>query len=128
DIQQVIDQLSSADPDFHAEVRQMENSKMKHLQHVPMLTDAEEPLVGTLTSVIQQVTGREPQLSTRRGWTDGGLLSHYLKIPTVICGPGDISYSHSKNEKIAIEQLVQAVEIYVQTAIQFCGTAGEGSK
>lgn len=122
EIQAVIEQLAAEDPEFCAELTFMKENAMATLAHVPMMTDPSEEVVTTLTQSITSVTGRTPAMSTRRGWTDGGLLSHYLGIPTVICGPGDISYSHAKNERIAVEQLVQAVEIYVQTAIRFCGT------
>ncbi|MFP3388062.1 M20 family metallopeptidase [Brevibacillus sp. SIMBA_040] len=121
EIQAVIDQLAAEDPEFRAELTFMEENAMTKLAHVPMMTDPSDEVVSTLTKSITNVTGRTPTMSTRRGWTDGGLLSHYLGIPTVICGPGDISYSHAKNERIAVEQLVQAVEIYVQTAVRFCG-------
>lgn len=121
EIQAVIDQLAAEDPEFRAELTFMEENAMTTLAHVPMMTDPSDEVVSTLTQSIASVTGRTPTMSTRRGWTDGGLLSHYLGIPTVICGPGDISYSHAKNERIAVEQLVQAVEIYVQTAVRFCG-------
>ena len=121
EIQAVIDQLAAEDPEFRAELTFMEENAMTKLAHVPMMTDPSDEVVSTLTQSIASVTGRTPTMSTRRGWTDGGLLSHYLGIPTVICGPGDISYSHAKNERIAVEQLVQAVEIYVQTAVRFCG-------
>ncbi len=117
----VINRLETEDPDFLAELQIMENSKMKELYHVPMITDQNSEIVTSLTKTIREVTGSDPEISTRRGWTDGGLLSSYLNIPTVICGPGDISYSHSKNEKISVQQLVEAVEIYVGTAMKFCG-------
>lgn len=121
EIQEVIDRLAAEDPAFHAKMALMESNAMKHLSHVPMMTAHDHAIIASLTRSVERVTGRTPGMSTRRGWTDGGLLSHYLGIPTVICGPGDISYSHSKNERIAVQQLVQAVEIYVETAIRFCG-------
>jgi len=121
EIQAVIDKLSAEDPQFQAKLTLMPENVMNRLHHVPMLTDPDHEIVTTLAGVVEEVTGRKPEVSTKRGWTDGGLLSHYLGIPTVICGPGDISYSHSKNERIAVAQLVQAVEIYVQTAMRFCG-------
>jgi len=121
EIQEVIDRLAAEDPQFHTSIKLMESNAMKHLSHVPMMTAPDHAIVAAVTQAVECVTDRKPSMSTRRGWTDGGLLSHYLGIPTIICGPGDISYSHSKNERIAVQELVQAVEIYVETAIQFCG-------
>ncbi|WP_164985274.1 M20 family metallopeptidase [Ammoniphilus sp. CFH 90114] len=120
EIQAVINRLSGEDASFQATCRPMAANQMNHLYHVPMLTDPKDPLVHVLHNSIRKVTSHNPKISTKRGWTDGGLISHYAKIPTVICGPGDIAYSHSRNEKIEIKQLEHAVRIYLQTAIDFC--------
>jgi len=47
-------------------------------------------------------------------------LSHFAGIPTVVTGPGDISYSHTKDERIPIKHLVDYVEIYCKIAEEFC--------
>ncbi len=125
EIQEIIEEIAQEDPDFKATVQQMDNSTLTHLYHVPMITDPDESVVKTVTNAIKAVVKKEPELSTRRGWTDGGLISHYANIPTVICGPGDISYSHSKNERIPIEQVQEAVEVYLKTAYDFCGSEGK---
>ncbi len=125
EIQEIIDDLKLQDPEFQATIRQMDENIMNHLYHVPMLTNPGEEIVKTLVSTLRETLNKEPILSTRRGWTDGGLLSYYGKIPTVICGPGDISYSHSKNERIPVQQLVDAVDVYLKVACAFCGLENE---
>ena len=39
--------------------------------------------------------------------TEGGLFSQQLKIPTVVCGPGNMDQGHQPNEYIEISELVK---------------------
>lgn len=39
----------------------------------------------------------------------------HLGFPTVICGPGDLGQAHSNAEFVSTEQLIHAVEIYLET-------------
>ncbi|KUO49871.1 MAG: acetylornithine deacetylase [Desulfitibacter sp. BRH_c19] len=120
EIEEIITELKQAVPGLDIRLILMECGKMEHLNHVPMITDENESIVQTVINNVKLVTKRNPACTTRRGWTDAGLLNFYRNIPTIICGCGDISFSHSKNEQISIEQLIQAVQIYTLTAIDFC--------
>ena len=120
EIQEFITELKNSVPGLDIRLKLMECGKMQSLHHVPMLTNENESIVQTVIKNVKLVTKKNPTCTTRRGWTDAGLLNFYRSIPTIICGCGDISYSHSKNEQIPIEQLVQAVQIYTLTAIDFC--------
>ncbi|MGY0615652.1 acetylornithine deacetylase [Vibrio sp. FJH11] len=40
--------------------------------------------------------------------TEGGLFSQQLKIPTLVCGPGNMEQGHKPNEYITYEQLEKA--------------------
>ncbi|MHA2938853.1 acetylornithine deacetylase [Vibrio sp. RC27] len=42
--------------------------------------------------------------------TEGGLFSHHLGIPTVVCGPGSMNQGHKPDEYIHGEQLVKCEE------------------
>lgn len=120
EIQEFINELKNSVPGLDVHLKLMECGKMQNLHHVPMLTNENESIVQTVIKNVKLVTKKNPNCTTRRGWTDAGLLNFYRNIPTIICGCGDISYSHSKNEQISIEQLVQAVQLYTLTAIDFC--------
>lgn len=119
--QQIIDELHDEDPAFKAVLRRMPENVMKYLDHIPMDTAEDAQIVQDVTDAISAVIGARPKITTRRGWTDAGLLSGYGGIPTVVCGPGDISFSHAKNEQIEVQSLVKAVEVYALTAMKFCG-------
>lgn len=117
--QELIDELSALDPEFSAEITRMPNN-MLTLDHLPLATDLEEPIVLSLKKAMEIVLEKKPVMSTKRGWTDASLISNYAHIPTVVYGPGHIAYSHTRNEKVAISELVEAVEVYFLTALDFC--------
>lgn len=119
ELQDIIDELKAEDPQFDARLIRMENNFLT-LDHVYLTTKPEEAIVQATIQALEEVTGEEAKMTRRRGWTDGALLSHFGKIPTVITGPGNISYSHTKDERIAIQHLVDYVEIYCAIAERFC--------
>ncbi len=121
--QGIIDQLKKEDESFSAEIRRMENN-MLTLDHLPLATSLEDPITRSLTRALGTVLEKEPTLSTKRGWTDASLLFNFGKIPTIVYGPGNISYSHTKNEQVAVQELKEAVEVYFLTAADFCGVEG----
>ncbi|GAB6085964.1 M20 family metallopeptidase [Alkaliphilus crotonatoxidans] len=116
----IINSIKAEDPDFEAEIRRMPNN-MLTLDHLYLITSPGEPIARAVKEAIQSVIGREPDITRQRGWTDAALLSNFGKIPTVVYGPGKIGYSHTKDERIAISELVDAVEIYGKIIQNFCG-------
>lgn len=118
--QDIIESLKAEDPEFDAEIIRMPNN-MLTLDHLYLITPTDHPIVTTLRASIEEVINREPSITRRRGWTDAALLSNYGDIPTVVFGPGDISYSHTKDERVKISELVDAVDIYSRVIEKFCG-------
>lgn len=118
--QKILDELALEDPTFKAELRRMPENLMNHYDHVPLCTDESEKIVISLKDALRKIRKTEPTITTRRGWTDAGLFSTVGKIPTVVFGPGDISFAHSRSEQIRIDDLVQGVEVYLQTIYNFC--------
>lgn len=118
--QDVIDALKEEDPDFDAELIRMEENFLT-LDHLYLMTDPKDPIVLSTKNAIRKVTGREPEITRRRGWTDAALLSNFAKIPTVVTGPGNIAYSHTKDERVEIKHLIDYVDVYGKIAMEFCG-------
>lgn len=116
----IIESFKVEDPDFDAEIIRMPNN-MLTLDHVYLMTDPDEAIVTTVRESIKEVINKDPLITRRRGWTDAALLSNYGNIPTVVFGPGDISYSHTKDERVKISELADAVEIYSRVIEKFCG-------
>lgn len=119
ELQEIIDELKMEDSKFDAELIRMENNFLT-LDHLYLMTPPDDPIVIATKNAIRQVIKREPEITKRRGWTDAALLSNFANISTVITGPGDIAYSHTKDERIPIKHLVDYVEIYCKIAEEFC--------
>lgn len=118
--QDIIDALSKEDPEFKAEIIRMETNLMEEFDHAPLIAQPDSEIAKTVYNVLKEFNNKEPNIEKRRGWTDAGVLSTYGKIPTVVTGPGDLKYSHAKDEKIPVIDLVNYVEIYTQIAEKFC--------
>ncbi|KKM09662.1 acetylornithine deacetylase [Clostridiales bacterium PH28_bin88] len=121
--EKILEEMASVDPQFHAVIRRMPENMMQHFDHIPLETAENNLIVKAVTEAVNEVTGEQPRITTRRGWTDAALLAGIAHIPTVVCGPGDILFSHSKNEHIEITDLMKAVHIYSLTAMKFCGVS-----
>lgn len=119
--QEIIDRLHEEDPQFKATLTRMPNSQMKHLAHAPLIPSPESEIVQTVVSVLKEFLGEEPEISTKRGWTDAGVLSSYGNIPTVVCGPGKLAFSHTKDEHTPVDHLYHFVSLYAEIAARFCG-------
>lgn len=119
ELEDIIADIKKEDKDFDAEIIRMENNFLT-LDHLYLMTPHDDPIVTATRNSLSNVIGSEPNITRRRGWTDAALLSNFGGIPTVITGPGDISYSHTKDEKVAIKHLIDYVEIYSKIAEEFC--------
>jgi len=42
----------------------------------------------------------------------------HLKVPMIICGPGDARLAHQPNEHVEITKLVQAAKIFTLAAVK----------
>lgn len=118
--QDIIDELKAEDPKFDAEIRRIPEN-MLTLDHLYLMTPPDAPIVSAVKESLKKITEKEPEITRRRGWTDAALLSNYAGIPTVVCGPGNISYSHTKDERVAIKDLVNMVKVYIEVIKKFCG-------
>jgi len=75
--------------------------------------------VQLLFSTFSEVLGREAQTIVWPSVSDSGWFAEY-GIPVVICGPGKLEHAHSINEKIEIEQIMDAVKLYAAMILEFC--------
>jgi len=116
--EQLLEELANEHEGFRGEVRR-NLTGINKLEHVPFHIDREHFSVRMLEEHIYRVKGEYPEKKAFQGWTDGSLLSHFGKIPTVIFGPGNIADAHSKNEKIAVKDLEDAALIYGLTALKW---------
>lgn len=117
--QDIIDCIHSEDPEFVAEIVRIPDNMltMDHLYH---FTPPSEDIVKAVFSALRKNLRTEPKITTRHGWTDAALLSNYGGIPTVVTGPGDLSYAHTRDERVPIKDLIDYTQIYYDIALEFC--------
>ena len=60
-----------------------------------------------------ELSGREPEYTGIRYFTDGSLIIPTDKKPFVILGPGEPEDCHITDEKIDLAQILEAVKIYL---------------
>ncbi|MDP3386852.1 MAG: M20 family metallopeptidase [Eubacteriales bacterium] len=114
-------ELTENDSEFKCSMKVMDVSVMKEgYVHEAMEIDKDHALVEALLKSSDLIGHHTPAITYFSAWTDGGLLSHYAKIPTLVCGPGDLETAHSKDEFIDKKQLTLAVKTYALAALKFC--------
>ncbi len=119
--QDILYALAKEDPQFKVSLKVMEESLMKEgYVHEALDTDEEQEIVKICQNQVEIIFGEKKELRFFSAWTDGGLLSKYAHIPTVILGPGELESAHSKIEHLEVETLIPATRIYAGIILEFC--------
>jgi len=67
----------------------------------------------------QEVMGEMPGVRGFSGFTDARFYVNQFSIPTLIFGPGGTDQSHTTDESVEVEALIQAAHIYGLIVIKF---------
>lgn len=119
--QNIIDNLSSQIKDFKCQMKIMDDSIMKEgYVHEAMEIPSEHKLVKIIEAETEIATGKKAELSFFPAWSDGGIISGYAGIPSLVFAPGDVTSAHSANENINLEEAWKSIEIYTNTITQYC--------
>ena len=108
-VEDLIAELSRRIPDFKASVK-VANDR------APVETSPNDPMVQSFYDVVAEVAGERPVPKGVRYYTDAVAFVPVLKIPMIICGPGDAKLAHQPNEHVEVSKLVQAAKIYTLAA------------
>ncbi|UCG89300.1 MAG: ArgE/DapE family deacylase [Gemmatimonadota bacterium] len=112
EVQAILDELSSGDPDFHAQLRTT-------LVREPFQVSIDAPIVRHVERAVTAVTGEEPIHSGQSPWMDAALLSA-AGVDTVVIGPAGAG-AHSDEEWVDLESVEKLAGILAGTAIEYCG-------
>lgn len=82
-------------------------------------TDAHHPLVELAGQICQQVRMRKHKLLGVSYYSDGTILCASEQIPFVILGPGELGMSGVTNESVALNNVIDAVDIYSRLALSW---------
>ena len=93
-------------------------------QFAPSSTDVDHPLVTSLRAHWADVTGTPATLA---GVSYGSDMRHYLahRVPTVMCGPGDLDQAHATDESVDIDAVVRYTKVIARLAATFGGTLNQ---
>lgn len=117
----IIHSLEKEDREFKCNMKVMDVSVMKEgYVHKAMEISSEHPIVSIIKDASEEATQKEIDLTYFPAWTDGGLLSNYASIPTVVMGPGLITCCHSNEEYIPVDHLIKGCLAYALTSVNFC--------
>ena len=84
---------------------------------LPTEVPSDHPMTSILLKNIEMVTGKRKSIKGKDAGTDAYIINSQLGIPTVIFGPGDFRLSHRPDERIALNDLIQAAQINYLTVL-----------
>jgi succinyl-diaminopimelate desuccinylase len=84
-----------------------------------VITPRDSKIVERAVSSVESIVGLKPDMKAATYGTDCSVLQPKIGIINVICGPGSIEQAHQPNEFIEIEQMNNAVDVYLDIARQF---------
>jgi len=118
EIKEILDSLQSQDPLFQYRLEEIDFAE-------PAEIDSDEEIVKIGVEAIQNVTGRKPLLSGFSGFTDSRFYVNQCHIPTLIFGPGAVDQSHTTNESVEVDALVDAAHIYAMVVVDYLSKKDE---
>lgn len=89
----------------------------RHDSHV---LDPRHPLAETLKQCCQS-WDQPGEIDAMTASCDSWMYNNQLKIPTVVYGPGALSFAHSNEEQIALVQIADAGCVLTDFAVRWCG-------
>jgi succinyl-diaminopimelate desuccinylase len=104
-MKEALDSLPLRDPSFQYRMEEIDFAE-------PSEVNPEEEIVKVAVDAVQEVMGRKPPLRAFSGFTDSRFYINQCHIPTLVFGPGEVDQSHTTDESVAVEALVQAARIY----------------
>jgi acetylornithine deacetylase len=109
---EIVQELRRSDPSFEAVVR-------RGIDRSPLETLREADIVLALQAASAEVLKRPLQLAGVQFWTDAAILAA-AGIPSVLFGPSG-SGAHAVEEWVDLASVQTCAEIYLATAMKFCG-------
>jgi len=111
-LQEILNALALEDSDFNAEI--------DYIADKPVVSmEKDEPIVIVSADAYRDITGREPVYNGVPGATDGTFLRDLKGIPSLVNGPGPRLVPHQTDEYVDIDELFEALQIYLLTTLRF---------
>lgn len=119
---ELLAEVEAAMPGLTSRVGRMAGG-MATLEHVALDTPPEHPLAAAAARARGRVLGERGEFTSFPAWTDGALLAGFGGVPTIVLGPGDLTFAHSPVESIPVAEIGEAARLYAALAVDFCAGA-----
>jgi acetylornithine deacetylase len=111
EIQAILDRLSAADPNFHADLHVFQERQ-------PHEVSPEAPIVKVVADVLQSRQGISHAPAGAPFWTDAALLSE-AGIQAVVLGPRGEGL-HSEEEWVDLQSCADLAAVLAEAAVRYC--------
>ncbi|MBM4045923.1 MAG: M20 family metallopeptidase [Planctomycetes bacterium] len=117
DLMGFVEKLRKRDPKLRVEV----DPAPRPLDWVPAIElSPDEPVVKCALAAAEEVLGFRPKLAGLPGGTDARCIYIHTGIPVIpALGPGMLEICHGPNERVPVEDIVKAAQIYALAAANF---------
>ena len=112
ELAKIVIQLEKVDSSFKAVVR-------RGIDRSPLETPEDTGIVKAVQGAARKVLGYAPQIAGVPFWTDAAILSE-AGITSLLFGPSGAG-AHAAEEWVDLASFHACAEIYLQTAMEFCG-------
>lgn len=79
-------------------------------------TDADAPIVQTVLGILERLPGRPRRVTALPYVTEASVYQPALRVPVIICGPGQAGQAHQPNEWVAVSRYLEAIRFYAAVA------------
>ena len=114
EIKEAIESVQARNPLFKYQIEEIDYAE-------PSEIDPDEKIVRIGLEAGREGRGERPNVRGFSGFTDGRFYVNQFSIPTLIFGPGGTDQSHTTDESVEVEALIQAAHIYGLIIIKFFG-------
>ena len=118
ELRQILDRLAEDDPDLRASI--------EFIADKPVVSvDKDETIVSITAQAYKDITDRDPVYGGVPGATDGTYLMYLKGTPCLVVGPGPRHIPHQTDEYVEIEEMVEALRIYLLSTFRYLNNAPE---
>lgn len=112
EIQEAFESARAQDPLLKYQIEEIDYAE-------PSEIPPDEEIVRIGLEAGQEVLGEKPRVRGFSGFTDARFYINQFHIPTLIFGPGGTDQSHTTDESVEVDHLIQSARIYARMIVKF---------
>lgn len=90
-------------------------------QFEPGVTGMDEPVIKTLSTCHEAVLNEKARFAGATYGSDLPLFTNHAGIPAVLYGPGHVNDTHTVNESVSIDEIINATKVLATFIFNWCG-------